>query len=138
MKVSPDEAKDRVVKLEHNLELFNFRLSTNEKILEEIKDAVKLLVVLNQQQHSLSDEISVLRKDFEERKIHTQPYINKAESLIGKVYGVGSVIGILFALVTWVGGTNISRITELESQGNYRETQIKVLQSEVSVLKARP
>lgn len=133
-----DNNEDRLNKIEHAVQIFDIRLQQTDKILEELKEAIKELVAIQRDIGDFRSElreykrdIYELRQDFEERKVATNPLINKAESTIGKVYGAGLVIAVLISVFGWQA---VQLITKQEAQSSIiqqHETKIHVIEEKI-------
>lgn len=133
-----DNNEDRLNKIEHAVQIFDIRLQQTDKILEELKEAIKELVAI---QRDISDfrgelrehkrDVYELRQDFEERKIVTTPIINKAENTIGKIYGAGLVIAVLLSVFSWQALQVVSKQDANTSIIQQHETKIHVLEEKI-------
>ena len=131
-----ENEQQRMNSVEHKLGLLDYRLTKNEEILGEIKEAIQKIVILTEKQQVLREDMSILEKRFEERKTQTQPTIDMAERMIGKIQGAGVIIFILLSVIGWVAVGNIGRLDVHHEQLSEIQSDIAVLQNTVKAHQA--
>jgi cell division protein ZapA (FtsZ GTPase activity inhibitor) len=133
---NPDD-QTRLIGVEKQLSVLDYRLTSNESILTEIKNAVVQLVLVSHELKDLRKDHEELRDDFEDRKLKTDPVIENAKAVIARFYGGLAVILMLMAVLSWVGVESLEQLDTNTSKTNVLETRISLAERDLEYYKER-
>lgn len=136
MPQTQEQQDSRLGNVEQKLGLLDYRLTKNEEILMEIKEAIQKIVILTEKQQVLREDMSMLEKRVEEAKVETKPFIEDSQKAIARAQGAGIIFTMLLSVVGWVAVQNISRLDVHGEILSQHKSEIAVLKNTFDAHKA--
>jgi len=119
----------RVNGIERHLAVMDNRLGNNEKLLTEINEAIKQLVIVNQEQKELRNDIHELRNDMDNKKKDVDAIKMKFENSKGVIIGAVTVLSMLLGVAGYLADSTIADVKELNGKVSSLETQIELIKN---------
>lgn len=120
---------NRVNGIERHLAIMDYRLGNNEKLLTEINEAIKQLVIINQEQKAIRDDVHDLRIDFSKKESELNKIKMNVEKSSGTVVGAVAVLSIFLAGAGYLTDKTLTDIENLNDKLSVLETQIEIMKS---------
>lgn len=120
---------NRVNGIERHLAIMDYRLGNNEKLLTEINEAIKQLVIINQEQKAIRDDVHDLRIDFSNKESELNKIKMNVEKSSGTVVGAVTVLSIFLAGAGYLTDKTLTDIENLNDKVSVLETQIEIMKS---------
>ena len=120
---------NRVSGIERHLAIMDYRLGNNEKLLTEINEAIKQLVIINQEQKAIRDDVHELRIELGNKKSELDKIKMKVENSSGAIVGAVTVISIFLTVAGYLADNSLTDIKNLHDKVGGLETQIEIMKS---------
>lgn len=120
---------NRVNGIERHLAIMDYRLGNNEKLLTEINEAIKQLVIINQEQKAIRDDVHDLRIDFSNKESELNKIKMNVEKSSGTVVGAVAVLSIFLAGAGYLTDKTLTDVENLNDKVSVLETQIEIMKS---------